>query len=61
MIDFSDETVRELAAAAGLTLPPERLARVAELLRSSAAAARTLDAVDLRGVEPELAFHADWD
>jgi Asp-tRNA(Asn)/Glu-tRNA(Gln) amidotransferase C subunit len=58
MVEVTPEATAELAAAAGFSVPPERLAVVAEALEEVLTLAETLEALPLEGVAPVLATSA---
>ena len=54
MVELTPEATAELAGAAGLSIPRERLAVVTEALEEVLALAETLEELPLDGVEPML-------
>jgi Asp-tRNA(Asn)/Glu-tRNA(Gln) amidotransferase C subunit len=54
MAELAPGAITNLAAAAGLSIPPERLAVVADALHDVLTLAETLDELPLDGVEPVL-------
>jgi Asp-tRNA(Asn)/Glu-tRNA(Gln) amidotransferase C subunit len=56
----SEEEVAVLARAAGLTIPPQRLAVVAERLRDMYELAAVIEEHDLDGIEIGSRFDPSW-
>jgi Asp-tRNA(Asn)/Glu-tRNA(Gln) amidotransferase C subunit len=54
MAELTPDATANLAEVAGLSIPPERLAVVAEALGEVLALAETLEELPLDGVEPVL-------
>lgn len=58
---MNEETVAELALAAGLRLPAERLADLAAALTAQIAAGGGSSAEALEGLEPATRFEPRWE
>jgi len=56
----NEDTVAALAEAAGLPMPPERLARVAELLERLTRAGAGVTPDEVASVEPAVEFDPRW-
>lgn len=58
---LGDGEVRVLAAAAGVSIAPERLPEVTARLRDLAAMLADLEALDLAETAPETSFDPGWE
>ena len=58
---MNEQLVAALAEAAGLPLPPERVAELTEALAAQISAGGGSTAEELEGVEPALAFDLRWE